>query len=150
MALSPLYDSLSTRMYSELSGKMGAAIGTHTNLTTVDLDALVDEGRACDIGEQQARNTVADLADRINTAVAELPAGGLDDRAVESVTAIIAVRARRLLAGQPMGAAPPGAPLRPPRRGATTLDAATRLRTRTPTVPRSVSKGGPAGGQVTV
>lgn len=129
VALSPLYDSLSTMAYPELSGRMGAPIGRQENLASVDIDALVEEGLACGIGDHESREIVLDLADRINSAATQLSGDGLDARAVESVTGIIAVRTKRLLSGGPMGRAPTRTTLSEPRTGATvTLDVATRRR----------------------
>lgn len=84
VALSPLYDSLSTLAYPELSGRMGAPIARQQNLTRVDIDALVEEGRACGIDEKVSRDIALDLADRVMSAVAQLSMEGLDQRTVEA------------------------------------------------------------------
>lgn len=43
--LAPLYDSLCTLLYPQLSGDMGAQIGARTNLAKVDRAALLDEAK---------------------------------------------------------------------------------------------------------
>lgn len=133
VALSPLYDSLCTIAYPDLSGRMGAPIGRQDNLAKVDIDALVEEGRACGIAERESREIGMDLADRIAFLAAAPPAAGLDGCAVESFAEIIAERARRLLNGEPMGLPSSrmtlSAPLGPM---AATMDAATRSRRQAP------------------
>jgi len=132
VALSPLYDSLCTLAYPELSGKMGAPIGRQENLSKVDIEALTEEGRACGISEAESRDISLDLSDRIASAVAHLPADGVDGRTVELITGIIAERARRLLDGEPMGLPSSRTMLSAAGEAASkTMDAATRGRSRT-------------------
>lgn len=133
VALSPLYDSLSTVAYPVLSGRLAAPIGRQTNLAAIDIDALVEEGRACGIGEQESRVIALDLADRVSAAAAQLSGDGVDAGAFESITGIVAKRATRLLNGQPMGLPPAGmmlSALGGPGAGASgaapTMDAVTR------------------------
>lgn len=129
VGLSPLYDALTTLVYPELSGKMGAPVGRQENLTKVDLDTLIEEGRACGIAEQESAEIASSLCDRIRAAVDQLPEDGLDDRALEAVTRTVSVRATRLLKGEVMGSLPNGSALSTPRSStAGTLDIATRRR----------------------
>ncbi len=135
VALSPLYDSLSTVAYPVLSGRLAAPIGRQTNLAAIDIDALVEEGRACGIGEQESRGTALELADRMKAAAAQLSSDGVDARALESITGIVAERATHLLNGEPMGLPPSGITLSAPggpgartNGAATTMDAVTRSR----------------------
>src|SRR5260370_7729953 len=43
VSMAPLYDSLCTMVYPELSGRMGLSVGRRTDLASVDRDALLDE-----------------------------------------------------------------------------------------------------------
>ena len=126
--LAPLYDALTTMVYPELSGKMGTPVGRQENLAKVDLDALIEEGRACGIPERTSREIAVSLADRITTAVHRLPENGLDGVALDAVSRTLTMRATRLMDGEPMGSPPAGSALSTGRgRAAGTLDSATTV-----------------------
>lgn len=103
VSLAPMYDSLTTLAYSELTGKMGAPIGRQHYLAKVDIDALVEEGQAFRFGEKEACDIVESLALSIRDGLDNLNPDLADERAMDVVTNIIRTRTQRLLDGKPMG-----------------------------------------------
>lgn len=103
VSLAPLYDSLTTMAYGELSGVMGTPVGRQSHLDKIDLGALIDEGRAFRLGEAEARTIVESLASRLVDEITQLDPDLADPRAMDVITTIIRTRARRLLDGEPMG-----------------------------------------------
>jgi serine/threonine-protein kinase HipA len=101
--LAPLYDSLCTLEYPELSGRMAAPIGRQETLANVDLEALVEEARAMGLTEAEAREDVASL-------IASLRSGldSLDDNLTrgwpsEQLIDVVRSRVDRLETGEPLG-----------------------------------------------
>jgi serine/threonine-protein kinase HipA len=127
--VSPLYDSLCTLLYPELSGTMAAPLGTARNLAGVALTDITAEGTACGLPETEARDLAADLAERIIEA--DVPPEGIDPHTFDGVIGVIKERARRLLRSERLGAPSADAQFgkrRAPHRGhaGATIDAATR------------------------
>jgi serine/threonine-protein kinase HipA len=103
VTLAPLYDSLCTLVYPELSGKMGTPIGTHSSLLKVDRTALLDEAGAMGLTQTEAVESIDGLAEELLLAV-----GGLGDDVTsgwpsERVIDIVTSRIERLRSGQPLG-----------------------------------------------
>lgn len=128
--LAPMYDALTTQLYPDLSGKLGAPVGSQENLAKVDLGGLVEEGVACGIDENSARRLIVTLADEIAEAARNLPAEGLDEQAVHAVRDTVLLRIQRLRRCEQMGTPPAGAVLSArTARSSGTLDRATLART---------------------
>ena len=125
VTVAPLYDSLCTLDYGELSGAMGAGIGNQQTLAKVDRQALLDEAKALGIPAVEAGRILEDLTARLRAGIAKLPASLTDGWPSERVIATIETRARRLEEGEPLGG--PTVTTRPRR----TLDTATARRRRT-------------------
>lgn len=101
--VAPLYDTLCTLVYPELSGRMATPIGAQVSLAKVDRAALLDEARAMGLPGPEAGDIVDDLAASLRSGI-----GSLDDSLTvgwPSATVIETVLARvdRLDAGQPLG-----------------------------------------------
>jgi serine/threonine-protein kinase HipA len=116
--LAPLYDSLCTLVYPQLSGRMAAKIGHQETLTKVDGAALIEEARAMALSERRARDTLGELVDVLDAALDNLDAELVTGRGSERIIGTIRARLDRLQKGQPLGdfAGP-----RPKRRGQTTM-----------------------------
>jgi Uncharacterized protein related to capsule biosynthesis enzymes len=121
VTLSPLYDSLCTLIYPDLTGKMGAQVGRQQNLAKVDKQALLEEAAAMGILADEAHQIINDLTGGIDNALSALPTSITDGWDSSTVTDTIRHRIERLNADQPMG----GNNQPPPARQAT-LDALTR------------------------
>jgi serine/threonine-protein kinase HipA len=123
VTLAPIYDSLCTLIYSELSGRMAAPIGSQVTLMKVDRTALLDEAKAMGIPERDAGAILDELADAMRTAIdavdPALTRGWPSDRVAE----IIKTRLERIDSGLPLGVAKRGGI-----RGANTLDEETLRR----------------------
>ena len=100
VALSPIYDSMSTVAYSELSGTMGTPIGRQSNLAKVDRADLLDEGRALRIPRP---DLVDDMAQEMRRELTRLDLTSIDPHVAEVVSLLIDERASRLLRGEAMG-----------------------------------------------
>jgi serine/threonine-protein kinase HipA len=103
VTLAPLYDSLCTLAYGELSGEMGTRIGHQRSLAKVDRAALLDEARAMGLTQVEANQSLDDLADALRQAI-----DTLSDRITrgwpgERVIEIVAARVERLQSGEPLG-----------------------------------------------
>ncbi len=61
--LAPLYDSLCTLVYPDLTGKMAIKIGTQQSLAKVDRQALISEGRAMGLTQAEATLELDAIAD---------------------------------------------------------------------------------------
>ena len=119
----PLYDSLCTLAYPDLSGTMGAQIGTQRSLAKVDRQALAEEARAMGIPAVAAAEAIDELIDNVRSGAADLSPTLTEGWPAERIIETILGRAQRLESGQPLGGAKPSPP-----RG--TLDAATQRRRR--------------------
>lgn len=117
--VSPLYDSLCTLEYAELSGTMGAKIGAQQTLAKVDRQALLDEAKAMGLPARVAEQALEELSTNIRAGIQSLPTeiteGWPSERLIETVTA----RLQRLETGQPLGG------VRQSSRPSRTLDAIT-------------------------
>ncbi len=104
--LAPLYDSLCTLVYPELSGRMGTPIGAQVSLAKVDRAALLDEARAMGLPASEARETLDDLAAALRSGIERLDdtvvAGWPSDTVIETVLA----RVDRLESGERLGGKP--------------------------------------------
>jgi len=99
----PLYDSLCTLEYPELSGTMGVKIGAQQTLATVDRQAILDEAKALGLPAREAEQTLDELSTHVRSGIQSLPAviteGWPSERLIETVLA----RSHRLETGQPLG-----------------------------------------------
>lgn len=131
--LSPLYDSLCTLIYPDLTGRMATKVGAQQSLAKVDRQALIIEGRAMGLTQAEASGELDAIAAGIRAGL-----DGLSDEFTtgwpsERVIDIIAARCARLDTGEPLGAGP--ATIRRSSLAAPTLDGATAQRQRTATRP---------------
>jgi serine/threonine-protein kinase HipA len=103
VTLAPLYDSLCTLDYPELSGRMATPIGAQSSLANVDRAALLDEARAMGLTGSEAHESLDQLAERLRRAIENLSDGLTDGWPSERVIGIINTRIERLESGQPLG-----------------------------------------------
>jgi serine/threonine-protein kinase HipA len=101
--LAPLYDSLCTLIYPELSGRMGTPIGAQVSLARVDRAALLDEARAMGLPESEAGEELDELAAALRSGI-----DSLDDSAVlgwpsDTVIETVLARVDHLETGQRLG-----------------------------------------------
>lgn len=122
--VAPLYDSLCTLEYPELSGKMGAQIGSQQTLAKVDRQAFLEEGKAMGLSAVEAENVLTELAAHLRAGIDDLPASITEGWPAESVIDAIAARLDRLQAGQPLGGG------KESRRSSRTLDTSTARKRR--------------------
>jgi len=101
--LAPLYDSLCTLVYPQLSGRMAAKIGHQETLTKVDGDSLIEEARAMALSEREARATLGELVDALDAALDSLDAELVTGWDSELIIGTIRARLDRLQKGQPLG-----------------------------------------------
>jgi serine/threonine-protein kinase HipA len=104
--LAPIYDTLCTQIYPELTGQMATKIGAQENLAKVDRAALVDEARAMGVPAADASDTLDALSAGLRDAIE-----GLDDALTEGwpsdhVIGNIRARTKRLDGGTPLGHPP--------------------------------------------
>ncbi|WP_293019334.1 HipA domain-containing protein [Mycolicibacterium sp.] len=118
----PLYDSLCTLEYPELSGSMGAKIGAQQTLAKVDRQALLDEAKAMGLPARDAEQALDELTARIQFGVNDLPSGLTEGWPAERLIETVQMRAARLNSGEPLGNA------KKPSRRRRTLDTATVLK----------------------
>jgi serine/threonine-protein kinase HipA len=126
--LAPLYDSLCTLVYPDLTGRMATKIGEQQSLAKVDRHALITEGRAMGLTEAEASSELDAIAAGIRAGLAGLTDEFTTGWPSERVIDIIAARSTRLDTGEPLGAAP--AATRRATSTAPTLDGATAQRQR--------------------
>ncbi|WP_428343238.1 HipA domain-containing protein [Mycobacterium sp.] len=117
--VSPLYDSLSTLEYPELSGTMGAKIGAQQSLAKVDRQALLAEAKAMGLPARTAEQALDELSTHIRAGIENLPAEITKDWPSEHLIETVLIRAERLDAGQPLGG------VKEPPRVSRTLDTVT-------------------------
>jgi serine/threonine-protein kinase HipA len=123
VSLAPLYDSLCTLIYPDLTGTMATPIGAQQSLAKVDRQALVEEGRAMGMAEAEVRTALDALAVGLRTALDDLGDEYTVGWPSERVMEIVRVRARRLETGEPLGLAAAPQP-----RGSRRFDGATTRR----------------------
>lgn len=101
--VAPLYDSLCTLIYPDLTGAMATPIGPHQSLAKVNRQALVEEGRAMGLTEAEVKTALDVLAAGLRTALdgvgEEYTAGWPSERVME----IVRDRVHRLETGEPLG-----------------------------------------------
>jgi serine/threonine-protein kinase HipA len=115
----PLYDSLCTLEYNDLSGTMATKVGTQQTLAKVDRQALDDEAKAMGIPESDAALALEQLVENLRSGIANLPAHITEGWPSEHVIQTVSKRAQLLEAGEPLGGA------KAPKRQRRTLDTAT-------------------------
>jgi serine/threonine-protein kinase HipA len=115
----PLYDSLCTLEYTDLSGTMATKVGTQQTLAKVDRQALDDEAKAMGIPESDAALALEQLVENLRSGIANLPAHITEGWPSEHVIQTVSKRAQLLEAGEPLGGA------KAPKRQRRTLDTAT-------------------------
>lgn len=99
----PLYDSLSTLQYPELSGSMGTKIGAQQSLAKVDRQALLDEAKAMGLPARAAEQTLDELATHVRSGIEDLPAEITEGWPSEHLIETVLARSHRLETGQPLG-----------------------------------------------
>jgi serine/threonine-protein kinase HipA len=102
-SLAPMYDSLCTLVYPELSGKMAAQIGAQATLAKVDRAALLDEAKAMGVPGRDAEACLDELDNAIRTTIEGLEPHLTEGWPSERVAEIIHARLDRLASGQPLG-----------------------------------------------
>jgi len=103
VSLAPMYDSLCTLIYPELTGKMAAQIGIQVTLAKVDRAALVNEAKAMGVPSHEAEACLDNLSNDIRTAIEALEPHLTDGWPSERVAEVIRTRLDRLASGQPLG-----------------------------------------------
>lgn len=99
----PLYDSLCTLEYTELSGIMDAEIGARQTLAKVDRQALLDEAKAMGLPAREAEQALDELSTHVRSGIESLPADITDGWPSEHLIETVMARSRRLETGQPFG-----------------------------------------------
>lgn len=99
----PLYDSLCTLVYPELSGTMGTQIGVQSTLAKVDRQALLEEAKAMGLPTLDADNALEELSTNIRAGIENLSSVVTDGWPAERLIATVLSRLRRLDAGKPLG-----------------------------------------------
>ncbi|MBA3742328.1 HipA domain-containing protein [Sporichthya sp.] len=102
-SLAPMYDSLCTLMYPQLSGVMAAPIGAQANLLRVTSDALIDEARAMGLPEPGASAVLTAMAQEMAIALDALDGALTSGWPAERVIELIRDRVHRLQEGKPLG-----------------------------------------------
>lgn len=126
VTLAPLYDSLCTLIYPELSTKMGAPVGKQNDLLKVDRAALLEESAALGLAPAEADEELDQLAEALRDAIANLGTHLTGGWPSEQVIETVSARIDRLQSRQPLGGSPRRRPNRPvPASSRPTLDAAT-------------------------
>ena len=69
--VSPIYDVTCTTIYHELSRNMGLGIGEHRSLDAIDSNDFSLLAQQLDVGRAQAKQSVAELAERLAPALTE-------------------------------------------------------------------------------
>jgi serine/threonine-protein kinase HipA len=103
VTLAPLYDSLCTLDYSELSGRMGTPIGKQRSLMKVDRASLLDEARAMGLTQPEANDSLDSLAEKLSQAIDQLSDRLTQGWPSERVIRTVSARIERLQSGQPLG-----------------------------------------------
>lgn len=103
VTLSPMYDSLCTLIYPELSGRMAARVGAQVSLAKVDRAALVDEAKAMGIPQREAETCLGELSSTLRTAIDALGPRLTEGWPSERVIGVIQARLDRLDSGEPLG-----------------------------------------------
>jgi serine/threonine-protein kinase HipA len=132
VTLAPLYDSLCTLDYPELTGRMGTPVGAQLTLAKVDGAALAEEARAMGLSKAEARDSIDSLASTLKQALPNLGDSLTADWPSGHVIETISTRIERLESGQPLGGPVSKPATRPTRRSESpTLDDATAAKRET-------------------
>lgn len=111
-SVAPIYDTLCTLEYSDLTAEMATRIGRQASLMKVDRTALLEEAKAMGLPHRDAELALERLTSNLRQGIGNLPdtltAGWPADRLIQRITA----RAERLEADQPMGGEEPRSPKR--------------------------------------
>lgn len=99
----PLYDSLSTLEYPELSGTTGTKIGAQQSLAKVDRQALLDEAKAMGLPARAAEQALDELSTHVRSGIEDLPAEITEGWPSEHLIETVLARSHRLETGQPLG-----------------------------------------------
>lgn len=116
--LSPIYDSLCTLVYPELSGRMAVPIGPQSTLAKVDRKALLGEGVAMGLVHADAEVVLQGLAIDLKMAIEDLDSTLTSHWPSGPVIETVLGRVNRLESGEPMGGSASRSPKRTPRQGA--------------------------------
>jgi serine/threonine-protein kinase HipA len=114
--LAPLYDSICTLAYPELSGSMAAPIGNQSSLAEVDRQALIEEAIAMGVLQSDANSILEGLTTDIRASISSLDASFTSGWPSELVIDVITSRLDRLESGHPLGGHLTGSPAGRPRR----------------------------------
>lgn len=101
--LSPIYDSICTLVYPDLSGRMAAPIGPQSTLAKVDREALLVEGVAMGLLHADVDAALAVLAAGLKMAIENLDATLTSGWPSGPVIDTVLARVDRLESGEPMG-----------------------------------------------
>jgi serine/threonine-protein kinase HipA len=105
--LAPLYDSLCTLVYPDLTRKMAAKIGNQETLDKVDRAALTAEAKAMGIPQIEAEEVLTELATDVRIALEGVDEALLRGWRSGQVVETIASRLDRLDSGKPLGGPAP-------------------------------------------
>lgn len=110
--LSPIYDSLCTLVYPELSGTMATPIGPQSTLAKVDRKALLVEGVAMGLLPADAEVALQGLATDLRMAIENLDSTLTSRWPSGPVIETVLGRVNRLESGEPMGGSASRSPMR--------------------------------------
>ena len=110
--LSPIYDSLCTLVYPELSGTMATPIGPQSTLAKVDRKALLIEGVAMGLLAADAEVALQGLATDLRMAIENLDSTLTSRWPSGPVIETVLGRVNRLESGEPMGGSASRSPMR--------------------------------------
>ena len=96
VAMAPLYDSLCTLVYPQLSGRMGTPIGRQVRLPGVDHAALLEEAAAMGIPVNRAEELLDGLTGALRRGVEDLDDSLTNGWQSHPVTELVLRRIRRL------------------------------------------------------
>lgn len=116
--LSPIYDSLCTLVYPELSGRMAGPIGPQSTLAKVDRKALLVEGVAMGLLHADAEVALQGLAADLKIAIENLDATLTSRWPSGPVIETVLGRVNRLESGEPMGGSASRSPRHTPQQAA--------------------------------
>jgi serine/threonine-protein kinase HipA len=103
--LAPIYDTLCTLIYPELTGRVVGGIGMQQQLPKMTRVALLDEARAMGLPEPEAATLLDELAAQLRAGLEALPDPLVTDWPSELVTDTVSNRLDRLESGKALGEA---------------------------------------------
>lgn len=101
--VAPLYDSICTLVYHELSVRMAVPVGPQSSLAKVDKPALLRQGVDVGLSESRSRDIVARMETDLADAITNIPAELLSPGPGRELLRLISERLERLRAGLAMG-----------------------------------------------